>query len=188
VLRRFRFDLAYLFRPPWDTGISPPELLDYLAAHPPGRAVDLGCGTGTNLVTLARHRWQVTGVDLSPRALRLAKRKTQRAGIAAVVLAADLSRHMEPLGPFDFALDIGCFHAIARRGQYLDNLVSMLRRGGHWLMYGFLRTGPFRVGLDSADLALAESKGMLLVTRADGFERSRRPSAWFLFEKVAGPP
>jgi 2-polyprenyl-3-methyl-5-hydroxy-6-metoxy-1,4-benzoquinol methylase len=182
-----RFDLAYLFRPRWDTGISPPELLDYLATHPAGRAVDLGCGSGTNLVTLARNGWQVTGVDLSTRAVRLAKQKTQRAGIAAVILVGDLSEHMKPLGPFDLALDIGCFHAIARRGQYLDNLVSMLRGGGHWLMYGFVRTGSLRFGLEAADLALTESKGMLLVSRTDGVERSGRPSSWFLFEKVADP-
>jgi SAM-dependent methyltransferase len=187
MFRRLRFDLAYLFRPPWDTGISPPELLDYVAAHPPGSAVDLGCGSGTNLVTLARNGWQVTGVDLSNRAVRLAKQKTQRAGMSAVLLTRDLSKHMEPLGPFDFALDIGCFHSLARPGQYLDNLASMLRRGGHWLMYGFVRTGSFRFGLDEADLALTESRGLKLVTRTDGVERSGRPSAWFLFEKIADP-
>jgi SAM-dependent methyltransferase len=187
MFRRLRFDLAYLFRPPWDTGISPPELLAYVAAHPPGRAVDLGCGSGTNLVTLARNGWQVTGVDLSTRAMRLAKQKTKKAGVAAVLLRGDLSKPMEHLGPFDFALDIGCFHAVASRRQYLDNLVAMLRRGGRWLMYGSVRTGSFQFGLDEDDISATGSQGLKLVRRTEGFERSGRPSAWFLFEKASDP-
>lgn len=187
MLRRLRFDLAYLFRPPWDTGVSPPELLDYLAAHPPGRAVDLGCGSGTNIVTLAQKGWQVTGVDLSTRALRLANRKTQNAGVTAILLTGDLSKQTALPGPFDLALDIGCFHAVSNRRQYLDNLVSVLRNGGHWLMYGFVRTGSFGFGLDEAELPIIGSHGLMLIRRTDGVERSGRPSAWHLFEKVAGP-
>ena len=185
MFRRLRFELAYLFGPPWDTGVSPPELLHYLAAQPAGRAIDLGCGSGTNLVTLAQRGWQVTGVDISARALRLARRKTQKAGVAAVLLAGDLSKPMRLLGPFQLALDIGCFHAVSSRRQYLNNLASMLRGGGHWLMYGFVRTGSFKFGLDEADLAPIESHGLKLVRRTDGVERSERPSAWFLFEKAA---
>lgn len=185
MFRRVRFEFAYLFRPRWDTGISPPELLEYVAAHPPGRAVDLGCGTGTNLVTLARKGWQVTGVELSSRALKLAQRKIQRAGVATDLIAGDLSKHMALQGTFDLALDIGCFHAVADRRQYLDNLTAMLRGGGHWLMYGFLRSGHTGLGLDGADIAAARSRGLNLVWRKDGEERSGRPSAWFLLEKLS---
>lgn len=187
MLRRLRFYLAYVFKPPWDTGVSPPELLGYIATHPPGRAVDLGCGSGTNLVTLAQRGWQVVGVDLSSRALRLAGKKIQKAGVNAILLTADLSKHMELPGPFDLALDIGCFHAVSNRRPYLDNLGSVLRNGGHWLMYGFVRTGTFRFGLDEVELALIGTHGLRLVQRTDGVERSGRPSAWFLFEKVADP-
>jgi hypothetical protein len=41
-VRRLNFNLLYLFNPPWDSGISPPELLDFLQDHKPGRALDLG--------------------------------------------------------------------------------------------------------------------------------------------------
>jgi cyclopropane fatty-acyl-phospholipid synthase-like methyltransferase len=149
--------------------------------------VDLGCGTGTNLVTLARNGWQVTGVDLSTRALRLAKQTTQRAGVAAVLVTGDLSKHMELQGPFDLALDIGCFHAVADHRHYLDNLAPVLRCGGHWLLYAFVRTGPTHFGLDEADIAMAGSRGLKVVWRTDGAERSARPSAWFLFEKLSDP-
>ncbi|HZD55845.1 MAG TPA: class I SAM-dependent methyltransferase, partial [Anaerolineales bacterium] len=69
ILRRIFFNLWYYREPPWDTGISPPELLAFIESHPAGQALDLGCGTGTNVITLARNGWQVTGVDFAPRAI-----------------------------------------------------------------------------------------------------------------------
>ena len=32
---------------PWDSGITPPEIHEVLKELPPGKALDLGCGTGT---------------------------------------------------------------------------------------------------------------------------------------------
>ncbi len=39
-------------KPRWDTGITPPEVVQLVEAEhfPPGRALDIGCGTGTNVV------------------------------------------------------------------------------------------------------------------------------------------
>ncbi|MEW6615857.1 MAG: methyltransferase domain-containing protein [Thermodesulfobacteriota bacterium] len=51
---------------PWDTNITPPEVMEFIQKTSPGRALDLGCGTGTNGITLARHGWKVTGVDFAP--------------------------------------------------------------------------------------------------------------------------
>src|SRR5438132_11612963 len=61
------FQLAYLvgFKP-WDSGVPPPELVEVVEgpqALEPGRALDLGCGTGTNCIYLAEHGWDATGVD-----------------------------------------------------------------------------------------------------------------------------
>jgi methylase of polypeptide subunit release factors len=47
-------------------------LVEGPAAPPPGRALDLGCGTGMDSVYLALHGWDVTGVDQVPRAMALA--------------------------------------------------------------------------------------------------------------------
>jgi len=186
-LRRLYFDFRYLFRPPWDTGQSPPELLEYLAAHKPGRALDLGCGTGTNVLTMARCGWLVTGLDFSPRAIRAARRKLQSAGVAATVSVADVNRTLEPLEPYDLVLDIGCFHSLGNPRGYLENLQRLLRPGGSWLLYGFLRAPgqPYGPGIDPQELSWIGSCGLQLVSRTDGVGRAGRPSAWFRFEMGA---
>jgi len=39
------FNLAYFRHPRWETGLVPPEVIQYADAHAPGRALDVGCGT-----------------------------------------------------------------------------------------------------------------------------------------------
>ena len=70
---RWKFEWRYWRgTTPWDTNITPPEVKEFIAAAPPGKALDLGCGTGTNAITLAQHGWQATGVDFAPKAIRTA--------------------------------------------------------------------------------------------------------------------
>ncbi len=126
--RRILFQYLYFRKPPWDTGISPPELLEFIQTHSPGRAIDIGCGTGTNVITLSRAGWDVTGVDFAPRAIKFAKRKLKQAGIQAKLLVGDATKLQGIIGPFDFALDLGCFHGIPQAGKpkYLDQLDRIL--------------------------------------------------------------
>ncbi|MCK7512216.1 MAG: methyltransferase domain-containing protein [Desulfobacterales bacterium] len=71
---RWRFEWRYWRgNTPWDTNITPPEVMEFIAETPPGRALDLGCGTGTNAIALARHGWQATGVDFAPKAVHKAR-------------------------------------------------------------------------------------------------------------------
>jgi ubiquinone/menaquinone biosynthesis C-methylase UbiE len=162
-------------------------LLAFLQKHEPGRAIDIGCGTGTNVVTLARAGWQVTGVDFAPRAIQLARQKVDQAGVQAELLVRDAIRLEGIDDPFDLAFDLGCFHTIPQDGKrrYLQHLQRILAPNGFWLMYGFLKpdaahAGP---GLGEADLRLLSAQ-MTLLARRDGFDdKSERSSAWFLFQK-----
>lgn len=175
----------YLRRPPWDSGITPPELFEFIASHPAGRALDLGCGTGTNVISLAQSGWQVTGVDFIPKAIRIAKRKAKQARVNADLRVGDVTDLIGVNGPFDLALDIGCFHGVDDKSAYLDELDRLLAPSGHWLLYGFfkpdsLQSGP---GLAEADLDLIHAHGFSLLSRRDGFDKKQRPSAWFHYEK-----
>lgn len=182
-LRRVRFNLWYFRRPPWDSGISPPELLDFISSHAPGRAIDLGCGTGTNVLALAQNGWQVTGVDFAPRAIKLARRKLRAANVHADLRLGDVTELGDVAGPFDLALDLGCYHGVRDRTAYLTQLKRVLAPGGSWLMYGIFGSARFRSGLQESDIALVRSQGYRLLWRKDGMDRRERPSAWFLFQK-----
>jgi SAM-dependent methyltransferase len=112
------YQAAYLLGfKPWDTGVSPPELVEVVEgpeALPPGRALDIGCGTGTNSVYMARHGWEVTGVDLVGRAIAMARRKAAAAGISPTFIQGDVTRldELDVGAGYGLLLDIGCFHGI----------------------------------------------------------------------------
>jgi len=186
--RRLLFSYWYFRQPPWDTGISPPELLEFIQTHSPGRAIDIGCGTGTNVITLARAGWQVTGIDFAPRAITLAKLKLKEVHVRADVQVNDATKMEGISGPFDLAFDLGCFHGIPQnlQSKYLDQLERILAPGGFWLMYGFLRSDADHTpaGLAEADISSISARFSLL-SRRDGFDNRERNSAWFLFQKKA---
>lgn len=180
LIRRLQFQYWYFSQPPWDTGITPPEVFEFIRQHKPGRAIDIGCGTGTNIVTLAKAGWQATGVDFAPHAIKLAKQKIRQTGVTAEVYVRDATRLSDINGPFDLALDIGCFHAFSRenQGKYLDELDRVLAPGGFWLLYGFLKPGTdlSGSGLVSADLDRIAARFTLL-SRRDGHDDKRDRSS-----------
>src|SRR6186997_893014 len=77
--RRLSYALAYRTgRTPWDTGVTPPELVDLIQgadALTSGSALDMGCGTGTNVAYLADRGWTATGVEADRRAVETAERR-----------------------------------------------------------------------------------------------------------------
>ncbi len=186
MLRRLNFNFWYFFHPPWDSGISPPELLDFIDHHPPGRAIDMGCGTGTNVITLAQHGWQVTGIDFAARAIQLAKRKVKQAGVTADLSVNDATKLSGISGPFDLALDMGCFHGVPDRAAYVNQIKRVLAPGGYWLLYAMFKSdASSHHGLVPADLELIDLSGLALISRKDGWDKRERPSAWFLFQRLA---
>ncbi len=184
---RWRYMLRYRRgKTPWDTGISPPELLDYLARHAAGRALEMGCGTGTNAITLAQHGWEVHAIDFSSAAIRTARRKARRAGVQVAFYCRSVTKTDDLPVPFDLILDIGCYHGLhpALQAQYAANLERLLAPGGTLLMYAHLRYPgmPRRYGLDEEGLRLLQQH-VRLVQRVEGNGRRDHPSAWLTMQK-----
>jgi cyclopropane fatty-acyl-phospholipid synthase-like methyltransferase len=186
MLRKLWFSLAYLQRPIWDTGISPQELMVFIDTHPPGKALDLGCGTGTNVITLAKHGWDVIGVDFSRRAIQIAKKKAQQNGVDVVLRLADVTRLESINGRFDLILDLGCFHSLPlnKRPAYILKIDSLLADKGSFLLYMFIRLQPdgFGPGASETDIQFI-THTLQVVERKDSTERGLRPSAWFTLQK-----
>src|SRR3954451_12322722 len=67
-------------------------LLRSVLPHPPARIADLGCGTGSLSLLLARDGYDVTGIDLSENMVAQAKRKAEAAALDVVIRQGDVSR------------------------------------------------------------------------------------------------
>jgi SAM-dependent methyltransferase len=141
ALDRMLYRLTYrLGKPRWDTGVPQPELEQLVQDRAPGRALDLGCGTGADAVYLARHGWETTGVDFAPEAIAAAKKKAADAGVTAAFVHGDASRLADAgvRGPFDLLLDIGCYHTIpaGRRDAYAAGAAAAARPGADFYLAG----------------------------------------------------
>lgn len=74
------YRLAYRFgRPRWDSAEPRPELAGVIRGRP-GRALDLGCGIGTDAIYLARQGWEAVGVDFVPEAIETARSRAAASG------------------------------------------------------------------------------------------------------------
>jgi cyclopropane fatty-acyl-phospholipid synthase-like methyltransferase len=185
LFKKLFFAIRYLGKPPWDTGISPPELMEYIQENKPGTALDLGCGTGTNAITLAENGWETTGVDFSTRAIRIARQKSEKAGVNIRFHTDDVSRLKSIDGKFEFILDIGCFHSLSKKekNRYIMNLPGLLNDGGDYLVYGwYTDSADSGTGINKSDLK-AFSSIMTQIFRKDSTEKGKFPSLWLLYKK-----
>ena len=79
---------------------------------PYGRALDLGCGSGIWSVALAKRGWQVTGVDVVPKAITRARDRARAAGVDVQFIESDVTA-LQVAGVesgFRFFLDFECFN------------------------------------------------------------------------------
>lgn len=159
---RFGYRLLYrLGFKPWDNNIVPMELAELVEgpqALPPGRALDLGCGTGTQAIYLTQHGWQVTGVDFVGRALDEARRRAASAGVTPAWVEGDVTRLPE-LGigaGYNLLLDAGCFHGLTadQRAAYAAGAAAVSASGAKFLLFGFAygRRGPAPRGVSREEV------------------------------------
>jgi SAM-dependent methyltransferase len=137
----FFYRLAYRFgKPRWDNARPRPELEALVRSRVPGRALDLGCGTGASVLYLASHGWEAVGIDFAPEAIAAAIQNAKRAGVNATFLLGDVSRLGQAgvPGQFDLLVDIGCYHAIPapRRDAYAAGAAAVARSGADFYLAG----------------------------------------------------
>lgn len=162
------WNLYYLLgKTPWDSGITPPEIVHLVedGILPLGRALDLGCGTGTNVLYLSQHGFAPVGVDISSQAIARARRKLAAAQVDAPLYVANLldTERFPATGPFDFVMDIGVMHIFdeAGRAQYAATLDRITRPGSYHYAFGFKpgmarRGGVFRFGRSPLGMIAAD--------------------------------
>ncbi len=141
----------------WQRPTPPADLVALVegpSALPPARALDIGCGTGTDTIYLATHGWDVTAIDVVPKALAAARRNATAAGVAPRFIEGDVTR-LHELGAGDgytLLLDFGCFHTLPedRGPAYVNSVSRAAAPDATLLLYGFRRppkAAPMHAGL-----------------------------------------
>jgi SAM-dependent methyltransferase len=110
-------------------------------APEPGRALDVGCGSGRDAVYLAGRGWQVTAVDYVEKALARARERAAGAGVEVQWVRGDVGE-LGDLGlqpGYSLAYDFGCIHGLpdsARRGVAVG-LNRLAAPGATLLIFAF---------------------------------------------------
>lgn len=87
------YQLGYrYFRLPWEMGPRK-ELVQLVESEriSPCRAIDLGCGTGSNAIFLAQCGFDVTGVDYADSAIKKARQQADATKVKVEFVVDDLT-------------------------------------------------------------------------------------------------
>ena len=102
----------------------------------PGKGLDIGCGTGDNVIWLSQQGFKMTGIDLSETAIEQGRLKANQENIQASFFAMDFLNEKVPGNPYSFAFDRGCFHTFEsdeERSTFASNVHHLLEDRGLWL-------------------------------------------------------
>jgi SAM-dependent methyltransferase len=119
------------------------ELVEGPQPLPPGRALDLGCGGGRNTLYLARHGWDVVGIDLSRPGIDKARSRAVGDAASARFIEGDVTK-LDELGigdNYQLINDSGCYYLLsdAQRNAYADNVNRVAAPDALLLMSGFTK-------------------------------------------------
>jgi SAM-dependent methyltransferase len=139
------FDDSYDGTPPWDIG-QPQPLFVALAkvGELHGRVLDAGCGTGEHAIMAAKLGLDTTGIDISPKAIRIAEQKAGEQA-AAVHFRVWSALRLSELGEtFDTVLDSGLFHCFddQDRAAYVASLKAVTAPGSRCFLACFSDRQP----------------------------------------------
>jgi SAM-dependent methyltransferase len=147
---------------------------------PPCRALDLGCGTASNVIFLAQHGFEATGVDFSPAAIELGRRRARAAGVNITFIKDDLTNLQRLHSAFDLLVDYGTLDDLGppQRDLYMQNVLPLTSQGSLFLLYCFEWETRWWERLLAPLGSMAMEPG----------EAQRRFGELFEIERVAGGP
>jgi SAM-dependent methyltransferase len=105
-----------------------PEAAEF-SGHRGERVLEIGCGTGCDLLQFAKHGALATGVDITPTHLQLAR---QRVGNLATVAEGDGRSLPFPDASFDYVYSHGVLHHSDEPRKIVEEIFRMLRPGGRF--------------------------------------------------------
>lgn len=104
----------------------------YLSAD--SRALELGCGTGSTALLLAPHVRQITGTDLSPGMVDIARTKANEQGIKNADFRGISAEDAVKLpDSFDVVMGFNLFHLTVKPEDLFADIHRMLPKGGYFI-------------------------------------------------------
>lgn len=127
---------------PWNIETPPNALVELSESGKvkPCKTIDLGCGAGNYSLYLASIGFDVTGVDISLSAVKIAKENAKKKGVRSCFLVADVLGDLNEINEtFDFAYDWEMLHHIfpENRKKYVENVYRILNPKGKYLSVCF---------------------------------------------------
>lgn len=109
----------------------------------PGKALDIGCGAGTDSLYLAGAGWDVTSLDFMPSALEMTGARAAEAGLELTTIEADVTE-WEPTAKFDLVLDHGLLHNMnpERHPRYRERVMQAVADDGEFIILHWLKRTP----------------------------------------------
>ncbi|MFX1416304.1 MAG: class I SAM-dependent methyltransferase [Promethearchaeota archaeon] len=140
-LAKWFYEFGYRhMKMPWDVGPRT-ELMELVESGriEPCRAIDLGSGTASNCIFLARHDFEVTGVDYSKSAIELGQARARRAGVSVDFILDDLTDLHHVNGTFDLLVDYGTLDDLPpkERDLYVKNILPLTHQASWFLLFCF---------------------------------------------------
>jgi len=113
------------------------RLLPRVLIGPAPSVLDLGCGTGINLLEAASvlgpcHR--LHGIDIAPRMIDEARRKAAAAGVSATFEVGDAQHVALDDASFDLVICNGAYHWFSDRSRAVADMSRVLRPGGQVIL------------------------------------------------------
>lgn len=182
---------------PWDTRITPPEVVDFWAEDRlprQGIALDLGCGPATNVRFLAQLGLTAYGIEIADAPLQqaLQRYKDDPPALKARMhlICADVTALPFTDRNACYMLDVGCLHSlpVGVRQAYAAGVCANLAPGGYYQLYAFDQPPPGEepaygpVGLAEGELADLFGSAMVLVEEIIA-QPDRRPCRWYLWQR-----
>ncbi len=132
---------------PWNNETPPDALVELVQSGKarPCKTIDFGCGAGNYAIYLAGRGFEVSGIDSSPSAIKIATENAEKKGVGCRFIVADLLGDLhEVKETFDFGYDWEFLHHIfpEDREKYIKNVYNVLKPGALYFSVCFSEKDP----------------------------------------------
>jgi cyclopropane fatty-acyl-phospholipid synthase-like methyltransferase len=132
---------------PWNQ-VTPPDLLKKIVdthLDKTNKIIELGCGAGNYVIYLAHKGFDVTGVDISSKAIDIAKNSAKENEVSCKFFVCNVLSDMTELtDSYGFVYDWELLHHIfpEDREKYINNVHRLLKTEGLYLSVSFSEVSP----------------------------------------------